>query len=425
MCVLNQHPIPDLLFRKEDSDPEHLEMIAVLREHSLIIEDHARKTFEIDSSIRSMVMMLTEEAQETQKARDKALEVVWDNYPDADYENWDICELLDPHAQMVLGYSYDSVRFKLRQACLLSFVAAYAHSQGRLEDAEESIMMSLDIRASYPEAVETLWNLGYLELLGSVYSDQGRWTEAENIQRQVVEVNEDAYGPEDERTLRSKCALANMFLHKKDSKQAEELLVPLLEIAERQCGPTDSLTLTLMNDLAMTFNLEGRLAEAKTLTSQVLDTQKAVFGLEHPHTLTSMQNLASIYNREEDYEEAVKVHTSVLRIRERVLGIDHPETSISLNNLGWTLLASRNPVAAEDLLAEATERRAAKFGPEHPDTVGSMHNLALAYWNQGRHLEGMKLMQKVFELSVKVMGEEHPHTRMAEATLTAWHDSET
>ena len=88
--------------------------------------------------------------------------------------------------------------------------------------------------------------------LASTYCDEGRWTEAEELQMQEIETRKQVLGPEHPDTLSS------------------------------------------MSDLAAVYWKQGRYKEAEELFLQVLETRKQALGSVHPSTLTSMSSLASI-----------------------------------------------------------------------------------------------------------------------------------
>ena len=98
--------------------------------------------------------------------------------------------------------------------------------------------------------------------LASTYGNQGRWTEAEKIEVQVVETS------------------------------------------RRVLGDEHPETLTSMANLASTYWNQGRWTEAEKIEVQVVETRRKVLGDEHPETLTNMANLASTYRNQGRWTEA-------------------------------------------------------------------------------------------------------------------------
>lgn len=75
-------------------------------------------------------------------------------------------------------------------------------------------------------------------------------------------------------------------------KEAEELDVQVMETRERVLGKEHPDTLTNIANLASTYWEQGHLKEVEKLEVQVMETTKRVLGKEHPSTLLSMTNLA-------------------------------------------------------------------------------------------------------------------------------------
>ncbi|KAL4862232.1 nucleoside phosphorylase domain-containing protein [Aspergillus spectabilis] len=116
--------------------------------------------------------------------------------------------------------------------------------------------------------------------LASTYWNQGRWKEAEKLDKQAMEIRKQVLGPEHPETL-----LRTM-------EEAEELEVPVLPIRKRVLGPEHPDALFSMANIACTYRYQGRWKEAEELEVQVLPIRERVLGPEHPDTLRSMANLA-------------------------------------------------------------------------------------------------------------------------------------
>ncbi|CCX34656.1 Similar to Kinesin light chain; acc. no. P46824 [Pyronema omphalodes CBS 100304] len=74
--------------------------------------------------------------------------------------------------------------------------------------------------------------------------------------------------------------------------EAEKLQKKVLETSKVILGEDHPDTLTVMNNLALTLRDQGRGDEAEKLQKKVLETSKVILGEDHPGTLTAMGNLA-------------------------------------------------------------------------------------------------------------------------------------
>jgi hypothetical protein len=102
-------------------------------------------------------------------------------------------------------------------------------------------------------------------------------------------------GPEHPDTLISMANLASTYRNQGRWTQAEELDVQVMETRQRALRPEHPDTLTSIVKLASTYQKQGRWTQAEELFVQVMETRKRVLEHEHPSTLTSMANLASTY----------------------------------------------------------------------------------------------------------------------------------
>jgi Tetratricopeptide repeat/Heterokaryon incompatibility protein (HET) len=144
----------------------------------------------------------------------------------------------------------------------------------------------------HPETLSIIANMA------SLYINQGRWKEAEDLDAQVVETRKRVLGAEHPDTLTSIANLASTLWSQGRWKEAEDLDVQVMEARKRVLGAEHPSTLTSVANLASMYRNQGRWKEAKDLDMQVMETSLRVLGPKHPSTLTSMANLASTYRNQ-------------------------------------------------------------------------------------------------------------------------------
>ncbi|KAL2858062.1 hypothetical protein BJX68DRAFT_278189 [Aspergillus pseudodeflectus] len=228
-----------------------------------------------------------------------------------------------------------------------------------------------------------------------IYAGQGRWSEAEELGLQVLEIREPILGPEHPETLAAMARLATTRYELGKWKDAQAMREQALEIQKRERRPEHPVT----------WN------EAEWLQEQVFEARKRWYGFEHPHTLRITRNLASTYEKRLRYNEALKLETYVLETSTRVLGSDHPFTILIVSNLAGTYSSSRRLMDAESLAKQAFEVRRRIPGAEHPDTLKTMKSRSQTLRAQGRLDEALPLMKTCFELRHKLLGLDHPRTK--------------
>ncbi len=333
MCMLDRQGIPEFLFHEDgDQSLEFDEAIGILIRFSFVIEGKEQGGFEIHRLVQLATRKWIETFGEIQRVQEEALRLISQHYPDGEYRNWTICEALEPHAQIVLNYFFDSKDCKLQQKSLLHNGAWFALRRGRFNISEERVKRAIDIGKAYlkPDDQSTLASI---HLLAWTYQAQGKWKEAEELDLQVLEARERIFGAKHPETMISMGSLAMTYRNQGRWAEAEKLFLQVLETQKKVLGDKDPHTLTLKSNLATLYKDQGRQAEAEKLNLQVLETQKVVLGDKHPDTLLSMSNIAAIYRGQGRWTEAEELSLQVLETQKAVLGDEHPHTITSINNL--------------------------------------------------------------------------------------------
>jgi tetratricopeptide (TPR) repeat protein len=270
--------------------------------------------------------------------------------------------------------------------------------------------------ADEARAVTTFCDNEYTKF-ASVFSENGYWNDAENLQVDVMDVRRRVLGGEHPDTLSSMASLAVTYRKQRKLKDAENLQVEVMDVRRRVLGAEHPDILSSMANLASTYRYQGRWKEAENLEVDVMDVRIRVFGAEHPDTLSSMADLALTYSHQRRWMEAENLQVNVVDVRKRVLGAEHPDTLSSMANLAVTHSYQGRWKEAENLEADVMGVRKRVFGAEHPDTLSSMANLAATYNDQGRWKEAENLQVDVMDMRKRVLGTEHPHTLSGMASL--------
>ena len=381
MCMLDRQGIPEFLLCEDgDQSLDFEEAIGTLIRFSFVIKEQEKKVFAIHRLVQLATRKWIEPYGDMKKVREEALRLVSHHYPKGDYENWMTCEALEPHAQIVLKYMFDSKDCKLQQSNILHNAALYAWEQGKFKISEEKVQKAIDLKMKYLK-LDDLAVLASLDLLASIYQSQGRWSEAEKLNRQV------------------------------------------LETRRRVLGAEHPGTLITMSNLAWTYRGQGQWTKAEELGAQALTIWERVLGPEHPNTLAAMSNLALTYGDQRQWTKAEELGIKVLKIMERVLGAEHPDTLTAMSNLAENYRDQGQWTKAEELGIKVLKIAKRVLGAEHPSMLTTMNNLAHTYHSQNRHDEAIELMEKVVELRKKNLGADHPDTADSIDTLASWKDA--
>jgi len=134
-------------------------------------------------------------------------------------------------------------------------------------------------------------------------------------------------------TLRSMMNLADTLYLEGRFKDAENLERETLGIQKRVLGPEHPETLMTMYNLTCALNKIGSYAEAETLGRKTFEIRSRVLGPEHRATLKTTVSFATSVLNEARYPEAEKLLLDVLAVQKRTLGANDPDVAASLYQL--------------------------------------------------------------------------------------------
>ena len=253
--------------------------------------------------------------------------------------------------------------------------------------------------------------------LGHSLVHAGKYTEAEQMFREVHGIGMRLLGPAHPDTMDSACEIAACLLRQGKYAHAEQLNRQVLAFYTRVLGPEDQTTLVSANNLASCLNGRLKHAEAEQICREVLAVRKRVLGLEHRDTLTSAGNLTSYLSNQGRHAEAEQLKREVHAVRKRVLGPEHPDTLTSAADLAHSLWGQGKHAEAEQICRELLAVRKRVLGPEHPETLTSASNVASSLASQARHAEAEPIEREVLAARKRVLGPEHPDTLQAATHL--------
>ena len=127
--------------------------------------------------------------------------------------------------------------------------------------------------------------------LALLLKDQGKWNEAEPLNREALEAKRRTHGDAHPETLTRITNLGMLLYSQGKLDEAEPLLREALEGRRRALGATHPSTLASVSNFGLLLKAKGKVKEAETFTRQALIGRRRTLGDTHPDTLTSMNNL--------------------------------------------------------------------------------------------------------------------------------------
>ncbi|MEG4406363.1 tetratricopeptide repeat protein [Microcoleus sp. MON2_D5] len=205
-----------------------------------------------------------------------------------------------------------------------------------------------------------------LSYLAELYKSQGRYSEAEPLYLQALEIDRRSL-PEDHPGLATHLNnLAELYRHQGRYSEAEPLYLQAVEI-DRRSLPKDHPSLAIrLNNLAGLYRSQGRYSEAEPLYLQVVEIDRRSLPEDHPSLATHLNNLAGLYRSQGRYSEAEPLCLQAVEILRSKLPENHPNIQIVWENYvglwregiskwHWTFEQLQKHPFGEQLLAEIQE----------------------------------------------------------------------
>jgi tetratricopeptide (TPR) repeat protein len=288
-------------------------------------------------------------------------------------------------------------------------IANLLFDQGRYRDAENVARAVLEVRTQVlgSEHPDTLKSRNRLAV---ALWRQAKFIEAEADFRKLIKLDEKALGPEHPDTLKSRHCLAAVLYREGKYVEAEAEERPVLKLREKVLGIGNPDTLRTRMIVAEALSGEGKHVEAEAEFRELIKLQSEILGPENPETLVTRQWLAWELAQGGKYAEAEADFRELIKVQEKVQGPEHPDTLLGRDGLAWVLGREGKHSEAEADFRELIKLHEKGVGPEHPDTLQAREWLAVVLDDEGKHAEAEALFREVIKLFEKVEGPEHPDT---------------
>ncbi len=341
------------------------EAIEVLRTYSLIKRNAETKTLNMHRLVQ-VVLKDGMDKKTQRKWAQRTVKAVNAAFPEVEYSTWPRCQACLPHA--------------LACAALIE-----------------------QYKFAFPEAA---W---LLNLAGWYLRERARYTQAEVLLQQALDIYEHALGSESPGAGSTLNNLAGLYQAQGKYTQAIPYGQRALDFDEKTRGPDHPETAKTLNNLALLYNAQGKYKQAEELYQRALAIKEKVLNRDHPSTAATLDNLAQLYQDQGKYEQAEELYQRALEIREKVLEPDHSETAITLNNLANLYRVQGKYEQAEPLYQRSLAIFEEVLGPDHPDTATTLNNLANLYWTQEKYEQAEPLFQRALAIYEQAFDPDHPY----------------
>jgi tetratricopeptide (TPR) repeat protein len=318
-------------------------------------------------------------------------------------------ERLDLLNHLLLEYQDSNL---IRADLLLQRSEAYL-SHLQYLDAKVDALSALKVYQSIDRQKENsqMNEANALQVLSRIDYLLGKYQEAEQYAKTVLEIRENQLGKDHPYVAASLNNLANLYKAQGRYNDAEPLYIKSLEIREHQLDINSPYVSASLNNLAKLYREQKRYSEAEPLYIRSIEDKRHQLGADHPSIALSLNGLAGLYREQGLYSKAEPLYLESLEIREHQLGKDHLDVATSLNSLARLYREQGRYNEAEPLILRSLEIREHQLGKDHPKVALNLNNLAYLRQAQGNYIEAKVLWQEALKIWQATLGNEHPHTQ--------------
>ncbi len=380
------------------------EKIKRLQEAEAALENYKGEIPE-DLHARAMKSLHKGDTRAAEESFDRIAEKEKNNAAEAYYQSGQLAESRLDYDKAMRQFT-TAVTLANNEPRYLNAAGVMAINLANYARAEEWLTRLVEIRKSQGENTDYATALNNL---ASLYQSQGKYDEAEPIQKRTLAILEKALGDEHPKVATCLNNLAALYQSQGKFDEAEPIQKRALAIAEKALGDEHPDVATGLNNLAGLYDSQGKYGEAEPIYKQALAIREKALGDQHPNVATSLNNLAELYRSQGKFGKAEPLLKRALTIREKALGDQHPDVAQSLNNLAGLYESQGKYGEAEPIFKRALTIREKALGDQHPDVATSLNNLAYLYKTQGKYDEAEPLYQRALKILRKCFPGGHPN----------------
>ena len=240
-----------------------------------------------------------------------------------------------------------------------------------------------------------------------LYTDQGRYAEAEPLYKRSLAISEKALGPDHPDVGTSLNNLAVLYQAQGRYAEAEPLYKRSLAIREKALGPDHPDVGTSLNNLAVLYQAQGRYAEAEPLYKRSLASARRRWGPTTPTSAPSLNNLAVLYQARAATPRPSRSTSAASRSREGAGA--RPPRRRHRRSTTWPAVPGAGPLRRGRAASQAQPRDPREgAGARPPRRRHVAQQPGRLYQSQGRYAEAEPLYKRSLAIREKALGPDHP-----------------
>ncbi len=258
-----------------------------------------------------------------------------------------------------------------------------------------------------------------LSLIGTSYSNLGKYTEARPLLEDALATHDSAGGGDSKEIVEALVRLANMHIRTKDYRSARGLLERALPMGERVLPPDDPALAATLNLMGVVTDGEGDPKAAKIPIRRALAIRERAFGPDHVRVGVSLATLAEMHEHAGEFDSAAVLYQRALTIMEKTMGPSSAYVATALGMLGILHTRMEDYPAARRFMERSIAIQEATLGPEHPDLAQGLDNLGGMLVEHGDPREAKALIERGMAIRRKVFGPDHAKYALSLSNLAA------
>jgi tetratricopeptide (TPR) repeat protein len=250
--------------------------------------------------------------------------------------------------------------------------------------------------------------LEVMEIKALLFDAVGDNQSAENLDRQVLQIRLQTFGPRDLRTIQSMSYLGVSLSKMGKHNGADKLLRTALQIHSESTETHNQRLYSAMSDLGWVLEQQKSYDESYSVLYNAVQKSKKTLGPEHLHTLHLQSNLAWTLYAQKRFKESEEIFREVCSLQCKLFADSAPSTINTIRGLAVVLKRMDRFEEAIPWSQKTFGRSLDAYGPEHKWTLEDCQALGQCYKKEGRYEDALELYQQMVEKLRSSESVEHP-----------------
>ncbi|KAI1738633.1 hypothetical protein F4680DRAFT_424484 [Xylaria scruposa] len=249
-----------------------------------------------------------------------------------------------------------------------------------------------------------------LVIIYRFYVDDGRYSEAEIICRQLLDHDKRLRGESSEEHVESEIRLTDVYLLRGAYNEAESIVTRLRPSIEQY---SSQISISLLKNLAKISFKQGRYDEAVSQYQSVLSRQEAFLSKGHLDVMNTRHLLAQVYRNQGKHVEAIDLYVNILEAYHAAALDDHLGALQCMVDLAGAYRARAQYSRAAEYYDSAIAGISARLSADHPIALSARLVRAINLRELGRNEEAEDAFRDIVERFGRILGPFHPDTLRA------------